>query len=125
MISILIADDDIPLRAALRAALEGDRYHVSEAGSAGEALEQLAVRSFDLVLSDVSMPGSGIELLRRLRQNCPQTAVVVLTGYDDPAVEAQARAEGVFRYLRKPVSLKDLRSVLQAAVAADTPHRQS
>ncbi len=125
MISILIADDDIPLRAALRAALEGDRYHVCEAGSAGEALEQLALRSFDLVLSDVSMPGSGIELLRRLRQSCPDTAVVVLTGYDDPAVEAQVRAEGVFRYLRKPVSLQDLRSVLQAAVAADTQRGQS
>lgn len=116
MISVLIADDDVPLRAALRAALEGDVYQISEAGSATEAIEQLEKRCFDLVVSDVSMPGSGIELLHRLRQRSPQTPVIVLSGYDDAEVEAQVRAAGVFRFLRKPVSLHDLRSVLQAAV---------
>jgi two-component system, NtrC family, response regulator PilR len=116
MISILIADDDVPLRAALRAALEG-HYEVCEAGSAAEALDHLTARRFDLVVSDVSMPGSGIELLRRVRQSSPQTAVIVLTGYDDAEVEAQIHAAGVFRYLRKPVSLQDLRAVLEDAVA--------
>lgn len=118
MRNILIADDDRLLREAFRAALEVDGYAVYEAGSMEEALRVVAERDFEVVLSDVYMPGNGLKLLRRLREVCPDSSVVLITGFDRSSDEAEAMALGAFAYLRKPLSLMQLRETIRDAVAA-------
>jgi DNA-binding NtrC family response regulator len=115
---ILVADDDQLLREAFRAALEVDGYAVCEAASTEEALRLVAERDFDVVLSDVYMPGNGLDLLRRLRRMSPELSVVLITGFDRPADEAEAMGLGAFAYLRKPLSLYQLRETIRGALAA-------
>jgi len=118
MRNLLIADDDRLLREAFRAALEVDGYAVYEAGTMEEALRMVAEREFEVVLSDVYMPGNGLTLLRRLREVSPESSVVLITGFDRSSDEAEAKALGAFAYLRKPLSLLRLRETIREAMAA-------
>ncbi len=118
MKNILIADDDRLLREAFRAAMEVDGHAVCEAASVEEALRHVAERDFDVVLSDVYMPGNGLELLRRLRHVSPQSSVVLITGFDRAPDEAEAMRLGAYAYLRKPLSLQQLRETIRGALAA-------
>lgn len=90
---ILTVDDEEPIRIGLKRLLEGQGYRVELAATAEEALRILAARDFDLVLTDIQMPGmDGLELLRQIKSRSPQTPVVILT--------AHALAENVIHALR-------------------------
>lgn len=96
--------------------MEVDEHTVREAASVDEALRLIAEQEFDVVLSDVYMPGNGLELLRRVRRLSPSSSVVLLTGFDRPADEALAMDLGAFAYLRKPISLRELRLTIRGAL---------
>ena len=99
----ILATDDRPevLRLVDRAL--GDRYDCQFAGSVAEAREKLAQGSFDLALCDIQMPGeSGLELAEEIAAEHPETAVVLVTGVDDPDVAERAREFGAGGYLVKP-----------------------
>jgi signal transduction histidine kinase len=112
----LLIDDDEPLLNAYARVLERSGYRVDTAGDAESGLAALARTAFDVVLSDIRMPGtSGIELVERMRANGLDVPVVLVTGA--PHVDTAARAVelGVVRYLAKPVDLTQLaRSVGEA-----------
>jgi putative two-component system response regulator len=99
----ILATDDRPevLRVIDRAL--GERYDCSFAGSVVEARERLAQEAFDLALCDIQMPGeSGLELAEEISNAHPDTAVVLVTGVDDPEVAEKAREFGASGYLVKP-----------------------
>src|ERR1035437_8121025 len=88
---ILIVDDELSMREFLSILLEREGYEVAVAGNAEEALRQIDSSLFDLVISDVQMPGlNGIELLARIKQVSPETAVLMVTAFStaEQAVEA-------------------------------------
>ena len=98
---ILIVDDSPVIRRVFRRSL-GTRYDCFEAGSVIEALAELKERDFALVITDVMMPGlSGIELLRKIIESYPETAVLVVSGVDRPQRALDA-VRLVLRYLIKP-----------------------
>ena len=100
---ILVVDDDRAMREMLASLFKERGLWVEEAGSARAAMELAAEREFDVVLSDIRMPGlSGIELVGQLRRLRPATPVVLMTAFGtiDSAVEAM-RA-GAFDYITKP-----------------------
>lgn len=100
--SILIVDDSRTVRSAFSLRL-GDRFSCYEAQNVTEALDQLKRRSFDLVITDVIMPGlSGVELLRIVLDRYPDTVVVVVSGVDRPQRALEAVRMGAFDYLIKP-----------------------
>jgi len=104
--SILIVDDDALTRRFVRAVLEGLGFVIEEAENGQEALS--AARTFrpDVVILDVTMPGlSGIEVARLLAD---ESKVLMLTGVDDPDVEAEAHSAGAAGYLVKPFSPREL-----------------
>ena len=105
--NLLVVDDDTAMRQML-VSLFGERgYEVAESGTADDAIEQASDREFDVVLSDIKMPGrSGIELVGELRRIRPDTPVVLMTAFGtiDSAVEAM-RA-GAFDYITKPFELE-------------------
>src|SRR5580698_3741520 len=83
---ILVVDDDDPLLRIHVRALENHRYSVTAAGNGEEAVKALADRSFDVILSDIDMPGmNGIQLLKHVRARDLDVPVVLLTG--TPSVE--------------------------------------
>jgi putative two-component system response regulator len=83
----------------------GDKYVCDFAGDIGEVREKLATGDFELVLCGVTMAGApGLELAEEIGRDCPDTAVVLMTGEDDPEVAREAFAVGVYGYLVEPFS---------------------
>jgi len=122
---LLVVDDDRAMREMLASLFKERGLWVEEASSARAALELSAEREFDVVLSDIRMPGlSGIELVGQLRRLRPNTPVVLMTAFGtiDSAVEAM-RA-GAFDYITKPfepdaVSFAVDRAIERAALARE------
>ncbi len=99
---VLIVDDSTTVRKSLSRLLVS-RYDCFEAQNVAEALEQLKKRPVELVITDVIMPGlSGVELLRKIVDQYPQTAVIVVSGVDRPQRALDAVRLGAFDYLIKP-----------------------
>ena len=107
--SILIVDDEPPVRRVLVRALERLGHECMQAGDANEARAAMASRSFELVLSDVNMPGdSGIDLIKDLFKADPQVAVMMITGIDDPSLAEEALALGAYGYIVKPFETNEI-----------------
>ncbi|HEX2685972.1 MAG TPA: response regulator, partial [Kofleriaceae bacterium] len=117
MARILVADDEPGLREFIIDSLELDAHTVVPAKDGREAARILDERGFDLVLTDLKMPGlDGMALLRKVRAEQPEVEVIVMTAHGtvDNAVEAMKL--GAFEYLQKPLSGPDeLRLVVSRA----------
>jgi two-component system NtrC family response regulator len=106
---ILVVDDEEPQRRVLAGFLRKAGYEVETRASAEEALEVVAARTVDLVLTDLRMPGgSGVELLDAVRGVNPEVPVVVMTAYGTVASAVDAMKRGAADYLAKPVDLDEL-----------------
>jgi signal transduction histidine kinase len=113
---ILIVDDEESIRHLFSCSL-GARYHCTTAASVEEALAELARASYALVLSDVNMPGlSGIELLRKIIERYPDTAVIMISGVDRSQRVLDAVRLGAFDYLIKPCDLDALDLCVERAL---------
>ncbi|NYH14086.1 response regulator RpfG family c-di-GMP phosphodiesterase [Paraburkholderia bryophila] len=119
---VLLVDDEPSILSALRRALRAPRYEVLTAESAATALELLASREVDLIISDMRMPQmNGAEFLARAKALYPDTAPILLTGYAEIDAVVQAINEGgVYRYLNKPWNDQDL--LLTVAQALEQRH---
>jgi len=117
MAKILVVDDEKSIRMTLSAFLRGAGYDVDIAADVEHAQELLGRGKFDVVVSDIVLPGiSGVVLLRRIRKTAPDVQVIMMTG--DPTVDTAAEAvrAGACDYLTKPVSkIAILLSVANAA----------
>lgn len=112
----LIVEDDADGAGRLAAALEGELGPVAVAGDAYRALDRLQAECFDVVLTEIVLPGaSGIDLLERLESD---VAAVVLTWLMSPAVVARAQAAGARAVLGKPCSPARIVPVLRGAAEA-------
>jgi len=121
MARILVADDEAGLREFITDSLELDDHTVVPAKDGKEAAKLLDERGFDLVLTDLKMPGlDGMALLRKVRAEQPEIEVIVMTAHGtvDNAVEAMKL--GAFEYLQKPISGPD---ELRLLVARAVEHR--
>lgn len=104
MTRILVVDDEKPVRAVLGQILERHGYAVTLAADAMEARAHLAMQPFDLILSDIMMPHeSGIDLVRFVMAEFKETAVIMITGIDDPYLASMVIDEGAFDYIVKPI----------------------
>jgi len=116
-IRILVVDDELSMREFLSILLEREGYDVSVAGSALEALRMMESALFDLVLSDVNMPGlSGIELLGRIKQNSPETAVLMLTAFSTSEQAVEAMKLGAYDYICKPFKNEEIKQLVKNAL---------
>ncbi|HYE16769.1 MAG TPA: ATP-binding protein [Pyrinomonadaceae bacterium] len=114
--SLLIVDDDEAVRTLFSDCL-GARYYCSTAANAEQALALLARREFALVLTDVLMPGlGGVELLRRVITQHPDTAVIMVSGIDRTQRVLDAVRIGASDYLLKPVDLHVLELSVERAL---------
>jgi len=118
MPTLLLVDDEANIRASLKGALEREGYATDGAGTLAEARARLR-ESYDFVLLDVWFPeGSGLDLLREIADQTPETAVVMMSGHATVEAAVQATRLGAFDFLEKPISLERLLVVLRNAGAA-------
>ena len=116
MADVLVVDDDDVIRETLLELLGGN-YQCQEASTAEEALHKLQAQPFDLVLTDVSMPGlSGSELLERVRELYPETPVIIMSGLSDQDQAHSLIKRGAFDYLLKPFRLEVVEESVKRAV---------
>lgn len=114
---VLVVDDELSMREFLSILLEREGYEVNVAGSAEEALCILESALFDLVLSDVNMPGlSGIELLARIKEKSPETAVLMLTAFSAAEQAVEAMKLGAYDYICKPFKNEEIKQLIKNAL---------
>ncbi len=115
--SILVIDDEPDLRTLYELTLLREGYRVETAASVAEAREQLALRVFDAVITDMRLPdGFGMDVLTLLREQQRPERCVVMTAYGSAENAVEALRTGAFDYLTKPVDLKQFRAVVASAV---------
>ena len=117
MISVLVVDDEEPIRNALRKYLKQQQFEVHTAGSGDEALQQLRLHKIALMLSDIRMPGtSGVDLVPQALEIEPDLAILMLTAVNDATSAALCMQRGAMDYLTKPIELADLGRAVQRAL---------
>lgn len=116
-IRILVVDDELSMREFLTILLEREGYTVKVAASTEEALKMMESSIFDLVLSDVNMPGlSGIDLLLRIKNKSPETAVLMLTAFSAAEQAVEAMKLGAYDYICKPFKNEEIKQLIKNAL---------
>jgi YesN/AraC family two-component response regulator len=112
---ILIVDDEETLTFSLYQAFIKAPYdcEVVTASSAEDALEKLEDGFFDLIITDIAMPGmDGLELLSIIKSRTPETKVIIITAYGTDEREDRAYKIGADRYIEKPFDISELRNLV-------------
>jgi two-component system NtrC family response regulator len=110
---ILVVDDDESLRWVTQAQLQQTGYDVTTAPNGGTALDAIRQAPPDLVITDLKMPGmSGLELLRKIREDYPEIIVIVVTAFGTVENAVEAMKAGAYDYITKPVNMDELRLIV-------------
>ena len=113
-LNLLIVDDERSIREACREVALSLGYSAVAADSAEQAYRALDAQTFDAVLLDLRLPGTGgLEVLRRIKERRPDAVVVVVTGYGTVQSAVQAMKNGAYDYVTKPFSVDELKLLLE------------
>src|SRR5437763_251484 len=114
---LLIIDDEVELNSALCETLADEGYETLGATSGMEGLSALAKQDFDLLLTDLMMPGlDGIQTLRRALQHDPNLVAIIMTGQGTIPTAVEAIKAGAFEYVLKPFNLQTMLPILARAL---------
>jgi len=108
-IEVMVLDDESMVCERLSGPLNDEGYSVETFTDSQSALERLASKKFDVVVTDLKMKGpSGLDLMRHLHENEPSTQVIMITGYATIESAREAELRGVYDFVTKPFKIKDL-----------------
>jgi len=126
-LQVLVIDDDAVVGRSFDRVLSEKGYQVSTALNGEQALETMQNKNFDVVFTDIKMPGmDGLEVTERIKARCPWTPVVVITGYGTQANEVRASVLGANGFVRKPLTPEMIESVtLKALHDRDRSHDEA
>ena len=114
---ILIVDDEKNILRVVSTTLKNERYDITAAQSAEEAIEKFGRDGFDLVITDLKLPGqSGLDLLAYVKAQEPDLPVIMITAFGTIETAVDAMKKGAFNYLTKPVNPDELLTVVREAV---------
>jgi two-component system response regulator PilR (NtrC family) len=114
---ILIVDDAESLREVLEIMFAAEGYVVDAASDGVEAMERLRNQAYDLILTDMRMPGAdGMELLEQVKRIHPETLVILMTAYSTTAQAVEAMKLGAYDYIVKPFNNEDIRLTVKKAL---------
>jgi DNA-binding NtrC family response regulator len=117
MPSILVIDDEAAIRETLKEILEYEKYDVTLAEDGAKGLQLLQKNNFDVILSDVKMPGiDGMELLDRVQALAPDVPIVMISGHGSVEMAIEATKKGAYDFITKPPDLNRLLITLRNAV---------
>ncbi len=124
---ILVVDDEGAIRYSISKTLQRVGYQVHTAASGEAALEMMEQQEYDVVLTDIKMPGlTGVELLARIKEQSPDAVVILLTGYASMETAIESLRLGAHDYLVKPSSSQDIRNSVSQGLerARNMKHRR-
>lgn len=114
---ILIVEDEKNMREILTMLLEGEGYEALQAKDGTEGLEWLNKDIFDLIITDIKMPGvSGFEILKRSQELSPETLVIIITAFGTTESAVEAMKLGAYDYIHKPFKIDEIRLVVKNAL---------
>lgn len=118
---ILIVDDDDLVRDTLRFVLESNDYRVLTASRASEALTIIETQPVDIIISDIFMPGmNGFELLKQINARCPDTPVILVTGFGNIEMARHALKEGASDFITKPYNIHEIPILIERNLTRHT-----
>src|ERR1700747_1359227 len=113
---LLLCEEKTELRAMLRKALERNGFRVEEASDGSAAIQRIRAKRYQMVVTDLKMPGaSGLEVLRESKQADSTIPVILLTAYGSVEEAVSAMKEGAFDFIQKPVDLDHLKLLVERA----------
>jgi DNA-binding response OmpR family regulator len=117
---ILVIEDDREMRSLLKDFIEDEGYAVDSVEDGSEAFRKLARETFDLMITDIRMPGlSGLEILPGLKKLLPQAPIIVITAFGSEEVYRRVLERGANAYLEKPIHLEELRILIQKMISPE------
>jgi len=117
MAKILVLDDDQGMKEFMEIMLTKEGYDVTSAGEPAKAIELCRKTAFDLVITDLKMPKiNGIEFLKAIKDQRPETIVILITAYASGETAINAMKEGAYDYVEKGGSIEDLKKIVRSAL---------
>lgn len=117
MARILVIEDDEEMRSLLEDFLREEGYEADSANSGSEAFGKLAWKPFNLVITDIRMPGvTGLDILSAVKKIQPNMPVIVITAFGGEEVYRRSVSRGADGYLEKPIHFQKLRTLIEEMV---------
>ena len=114
---MIVVDDEEVVLLSVRKALRRDGYQIETANDASAALAMLETSTFDVMITDLMMPGmDGMQLLEHVKDHFPEMRVVMITGYATMSTAMKAIRQGAFDFIAKPFTRDELGSAVSRAV---------
>jgi DNA-binding response OmpR family regulator len=115
--TVLVVDDEGAIRYSVSKTLQRIGYQVDEAASGEDALDMISKREYDVILTDIRMPGlTGVDLLKRIKDISSDAIVILMTGYASLGTAVESLRLGAHDYLIKPSSSQDIRQSVARGV---------
>ena len=126
MVHILIIDDDDEMRSVLKELLEEERFETECASNGYDALQKIARKPFDLIITDIEMRGlTGLDILPEMKKLRPEASIIVMTSFANEEVRRRSLEKGASGYLEKPIHTKKLKALIHEMLAAKQGARAS
>jgi DNA-binding response OmpR family regulator len=115
---ILVVEDDEEMRSLLKDFIEAEGFEADSVSNGSEAFRKLAKESFDLVITDIRMPGlTGLDILPGIKKLQPEIFIIVITAFGSEEVKSKAFERGATAYLEKPIHFHKLRTLIHEIVS--------
>ena len=118
MVRVLIVEDDEEMRSLLKDFFEEEGFETDSASNGVDALQRLAKDRFDLIITDIRMPGlTGLDILPGIKKLDPDASVIAITAFGSDEVYRKSLERGATAFLEKPVHFDQLRMLIHETVS--------
>jgi len=117
---ILIVEDDEEMRSLLKDFIEAEGFETDSVSNGSEAFRILVKEPFDLIITDIRMPGlTGLDILPGIKKLQPEAPIIVITAFGSEEVQRKAYKRGGTIYLEKPIHFHELKEIVSKAVSSE------
>lgn len=114
---ILVVDDELSMREFFKLMLDGEGYQAECAPNGREAVSLIQKNFYDLVITDIRMPGmDGIEVLKKVKEISPETIVIMISAYATTETAVTAMKQGAYDYIPKPFNVEEIKLIIKKAL---------
>ena len=121
---ILVVEDDEEMRSLLKDFIEAEGFEIDSVGNGSEAFRILVRELFDLVISDIRMPGlTGLDIIPGIKKLQPEAPIIVITAFGSEEVHRRAIERGATAYLENPLRFHDLKTMIHEIMSSKARNR--